>query len=159
MDYSLDIEDLDRPSLLFKLQLQNSKQGTATLRRILLNKMKKCHPIHTELKQIALVDLKRITNEIGLNVKCLEKQNSGRLRHYLANYYFDKNPTAPLTTLQHTCSKVMNLNKDLNLDEDFNLDQGTKLNDSTNLTNNTNPDDVKNFKKTAGYLYKNVAHP
>ena len=167
MDYSVDIQDLDRHSLLVKLQLHKSKQGTSRLRQVLLHKLKSCHPIHTALKQMALIELRRIVNEIGIDTHFLKNYATNKLRQYVANFFFQKYPNTPLTNLRSICSRInitfnpyfndnYNMRKhcdddtisnrlnskfnqtETNIHEEINLEHNLNFQKNTNIEKNTN---------------------
>ena len=158
MDYSISVDHLSRQEVLNQLQLEKSPYDTEKLKKILMTRLKKCHPIWSSLKKLEANELRRFAILVNINT---QHKNDMKVRIELANYFFVTNPSRPLTAFEQIAfQSYPDLNKtntyseeDTHTNKDTNIDSETlkdiytntysEKDNHTNKNTNTNSDALK----------------
>ena len=140
MDYSISVDHLSRNEVLNQLQLQ-SHLGTNQLKKTLMARLKKCHPIWSSLKNLGPKELRRVASNVNIETK-----RKSDLRIEIANYFFDTSPSTPLSAFKKVAFQSYS-NTDAN-DSIHDFNECVYI----NLNNHTNPD----LNKTNAYSEKDT---
>ena len=97
MDYSISVDHLSRQEVLNQLQLEKSPYDTEKLKKVLMTRLKKCHPIWSSLKKLEPNKLRKFATLV--NIKTQHKSEI-KVRIEIANYFFVTNPS-PLVLIFH----------------------------------------------------------
>merc|ERR1712045_330921 len=97
-DISLDLKSLEREDIIARLNNASTNQNTNQLRSQLRTQIMNSHPIHEVLR--------KLTNEELNNLQRIVFHKDGnrkydRMRNALTKYFFQKFPSAPMTSLKH----------------------------------------------------------
>merc|ERR1712051_168444 len=97
MDYSISVDHLHRDEVLNQLQIEKSQYDTKRLKKSLKVKLKKCHPIWSSLKKLETNELRRFATIVNIETA---KKIDLKIRIEIANYFFETNPSTPLTAFE-----------------------------------------------------------
>ena len=85
MDYSISVDHLNRDEVLKQLHLEKSQNSTNQLKKTLIVRLKKCHPIWSSLKKHGGNELRRFATIVNIETN---SKSDLKIRIEIANYFF-----------------------------------------------------------------------